>query len=117
MVAVLVVYGINSGYKSPTRQGLIFLLFSVFMAAGAVYSWAYLPDIQRRVVDRESGKTLRLENKNLEDLGEGRERARRDGEVVTVSEKLKELRRRRHGANDSPESGGQEVRGQDIGMR
>ncbi|KAK2611044.1 hypothetical protein N8I77_004426 [Diaporthe amygdali] len=117
MVAVLVVYGINSGYKSPTRQGLIFLLFSVFMAAGAIYSWAYLPDIQRRVVDRESGKTLRLENKNLEDLGEGRERARRDGEVVTVSEKLKELRRRRHGANDSPESGGQEVRGQDIGMR
>lgn len=117
MVAVLVVYGINSGYNSPTRQGLIFLLFSVFMAMGAVYSWAYLPDIQRRVVDRETGKALGLENKNLEDLGEGRERARRDGEVVTIREKLSALKRRRHGANFSLESNGLEIRGQDIGMR
>ncbi|KAK7739540.1 hypothetical protein SLS63_001886 [Diaporthe eres] len=119
MVAVLVVYGINAGYKSSTRQGLIFLLFSLFMAMGAVCSWAYLPDIQRRVLDRETGKPLRLENKNLEDLGEGRERARRDGEVVTVGEKLRELRRRRRGAGFSlgSGSGGQEVRGQDIGMR
>ncbi|KKY32317.1 putative phosphate transporter [Diaporthe ampelina] len=119
MVAVLVVYGINAGYKSPKRQGLIFLLFSLFMAMGAVCSWAYLPDIQRRVLDRETGKPLGLENKNLEDLGEGRERARRDGEVVTVGEKLRELRRRRGGAGFSlgSGSGSHEVRGQDIGMR
>lgn len=119
MVAVLVVYGINAGYRSTTRQGLIFLLFSLFMAMGAVCSWAYLPDIQRRVLDPETGKPLRLENKNLEDLGEGRERARRDGEVVTVGEKLRELRRRRRGAGFSLGSGpgSQEARGQDIGMR
>lgn len=119
MVAVLVVYGINAGYRSNTRQGLIFLLFSLFMALGAVCSWAYLPDIQRRVLDSETGKPLGLANKNLEVLGEGRERARRDGEVVTIREKLRELKRRKKGVGFSLGStpGEQEARGQDIGMR
>lgn len=119
MVAVLVVYGINAGYNSSTRQGLIFLLFSLFMAMGAVCSWAYLPDIQRRALNRETGKPLGLVNKNLEELGEGRERARRNGEVVTIREKLHELKRRRRGVGFSLGSGSgeQEARGQDIGMR
>jgi PHS family inorganic phosphate transporter-like MFS transporter len=66
---VLVVYGINSGYSSTTRQGLIFLLFATFMALGAIYSWAYLPDVQREVYDDDGKK--RLETRNLEELGEG----------------------------------------------
>ncbi len=69
IVAVLIVYGINAGYKSITRQGLIFLLFATFMALGAVCSWAYLPDIQRVVVDGQGKK--RLETKSLEELGGG----------------------------------------------
>jgi len=88
-----VVYGINRGYHSPTRQGLIFLLFSLFMALGAIYSWAYLPDVQRAVVDPDTGKR-HLVTKNLEDLGEGRERARQEGELVGVREKWAEIRRR-----------------------
>lgn len=118
MVAIVVVYGINSGYKSSTRQGLEFMLFSVFMLAGAVYSWAYLPNLQRRMftVDEPSAgdpegrrnARARLETKNLEDLGEGRERAKRDGEVITIKEKVEELKRRRRGLG---------ARGQDIGMR
>ena len=69
-MAVLVVYGINAGYASRTRQGLIFLLFSAFMALGAIYSWGYLPDVQRVVYDGPDGKR-RLETRSLEELGGG----------------------------------------------
>ena len=94
IVAVLVVYGINSGYKSHTRQGLIFLLFGSVAAVGAIFSWAYLPDVQRRV--EYDGQNY-LEAKTLEELGEGREKARLGGEVITVKEKLADLRRRKRG--------------------
>lgn len=131
MIAILIVYGINSGYKSTTRQGLEFLLFSIFMALGAVYSWAYLPNLQRRMLSLDPGggaaadglegrpPRSRLETKSLEDLGEGRERAKRDGEVTTVKEKVEELkRRRRRGMRGGAGSGGgYEVSGQSIGMR
>lgn len=89
----MVVYGINAGYTSSKRQGLIFLLFGSFMAFGAVYSWAYLPDVQRWT-DDGSGRRRKLENKNLEDLGEGRDRARAEGEVITIKDKWREIRRR-----------------------
>lgn len=121
MVAIVVVYGINSGYKSSTRQGLEFLLFSFFMLLGAVYSWAYLPNLQRWVIPPDGAGKPRLETKNLEDLGEGRERARRDGEVVTVREKVEEIKRRRRRrempvyAADGARN--YSVQGQDIGMR
>lgn len=123
MVAIVVVYGINSGYKSSTRQGLEFLLFSLFMAMGAVYSWAYLPNLQRRMFsvdpsNPEGRSRVRLETKNLEDLSEGRERAKRDGEIITIKEKVNELKRRRRGMNYAGNpSVGYAVGGQDIGMR
>jgi PHS family inorganic phosphate transporter-like MFS transporter len=81
------VYGINTGYSSRTRQGLVFLLFATFMFLGALFSWAYLPDIQRKVDGH-------LETKNLEELGEGRERARQEGQIITIREKWKQLRSR-----------------------
>lgn len=116
IIAVLVVYGINETWQSETRQGLIFIMFSIFMAFGAFCSWAYLPDIQRRVVDPyEVGKrTTRLETKNLEDLGEGRERARRDGEAVTIHEKAAMIKRRKRGMLHS--GGGYDMRQQEFGM-
>lgn len=125
MIAIVVVYGINSGYTSPTRQGLVFILFSIFMAMGAVYSWAYLPDVQRRreYVDANTGQTKRrFETKSLEELGEGRERARRDGEIISVTEKLTNFRRQRRGrreanAREGDSEEGYAVRGRDIGMR
>ncbi|KAG6036211.1 hypothetical protein E4U19_003596 [Claviceps sp. Clav32 group G5] len=93
ILAVLVVYGINSTYKSDTRQGLIFLLFGSVAAFGAVFSWLYLPDSQRVIEDEDSGKKF-LETKDLEELGEGRERARRNGEVVTVRARWRDVRSR-----------------------
>ncbi|KAG5923078.1 hypothetical protein E4U61_004358 [Claviceps capensis] len=93
ILAVLVVYGINSAYESDSRQGLIFLLFGSVAAFGAVFSWLYLPDSQRVIEDEDSGKKF-LETKNLEELGEGRERAQRNGEVVTVRARWRDVRSR-----------------------
>lgn len=92
MLALAVVYGINSGYTSTTRQGLIFILFGSVLAFGAVYSWAYLPNPQRRVPN-ESGENV-LETKDLEELGEGRGKAQAEGETITVKDKIHEIRRR-----------------------
>ena len=98
MVAVLVVYGINAGYSSSTRQGLIFLLFATFMALGAIYAWAYLPDVQRAVYDGPDGggggrgRGRRLETRNLEELGEGYMRAKQEGQVIGFLEKWRDLR-------------------------
>ncbi|AEO54259.1 hypothetical protein MYCTH_2296643 [Thermothelomyces thermophilus ATCC 42464] len=89
IVAVLVVYGIRAGYDSPTRQGLVFLLFATFMALGAVASWAYLPDVQRPVPDGR-GRT-RLETRTLEELGEGYRRACLEGQVIGLRNKWEDL--------------------------
>lgn len=124
MVAVLAVYGINETWQSETRQGLIFLIFSLFMAFGAVCSWVYLPDLQRRVVvdPRETGPggVAGLETKNLEDLGEGRERARMDGERVTIQEKVDTIKRRKRGVLRSGRPGeeaGYDVTEHGLGLR
>ncbi|OIW32810.1 MFS general substrate transporter [Coniochaeta ligniaria NRRL 30616] len=76
VVAILMVYGINTGYHSATKQGLVFLLFAFVGAIGALFSWAYLPDIQRRV----DGV---LVNRDLEELGGGILRARIEGQEFT----------------------------------
>lgn len=101
IVAVLVVYGINAGYASATRQGLVFLLFATFMALGAVYAWAYLPDIQRPAAvsatynePRGRGRGSGLETRNLEELGEGFVRARQEGQVIGLADKWRDLRGR-----------------------
>jgi MFS transporter, PHS family, inorganic phosphate transporter len=93
IIAVLVIYGINKGYTVDNKQGLVFLLFATFAAIGAIFSWAYLPDVQRWVDSEDRGKVL--ETKNLEDLGEGREKARQGDEVVTIRDKFVEFKRRR----------------------
>ncbi|KAM3508462.1 hypothetical protein MY10362_001193 [Beauveria mimosiformis] len=106
IVAVLVVFGINKAYKSQTRQGLIFLLFGWVAVVGAFFSWAYLPDSQRWVVEHTGdGREKRfLETKDLEELGEGRERAKQAGELVTFKERWGGLRSRRGEQRTGPEA-------------
>ncbi|CAG7556746.1 unnamed protein product [Fusarium equiseti] len=101
LVAVLVVYGINQSYQAENRQGLIFLLFGSVAAVGAIFSWAYLPDSQRRV--EYDGKSY-LESKTLEELGEGRVKARLGGEFVTIEEKWDAIKRRKRGSTRSDPS-------------
>ncbi|ORY66471.1 major facilitator superfamily domain-containing protein [Pseudomassariella vexata] len=93
IMALLIVYGINAGYTDPNRQGLVFILFGSILALGAIYSWAYLPHVQRLLRD-DDGREV-LETKTLEELGGGREQARIEGEIITVRDKMNEARRRR----------------------
>ncbi|KAJ9429228.1 major facilitator superfamily domain-containing protein [Fusarium oxysporum] len=83
LVAVLVVYGINQSYQAENRQGLIFLLF------GSVAAY--------------DGKSY-LESKTLEELGEGRVKARLGGELVTIEEKWDAIKRRKRGSMRSDPS-------------
>lgn len=92
IVAVLVVYAINSGGTSVGRQGIVYIVFGLVTALGAVYSWAYLPNVQR-LVDEDGKKVLKT--KTLEELGGGREHARLEGEVITIKDKMHEIRQRR----------------------
>lgn len=101
LVAVLVVFGINKSYQAENRQGLIFLLFGSVAAVGAIFSWAYLPDSQRRV--EYDGKSY-LESKTLEELGEGRAKARLGGELVTIEERWDAIKRRKRGSMRSDPS-------------
>jgi PHS family inorganic phosphate transporter-like MFS transporter len=80
VVAVFMVYGINAGYESVVKQALIFLLFAFIGAIGVIFSWAYLPDVQRRNSD---GKLI---NRSLEELGQGLKMAEIEGQVFTVRE-------------------------------
>lgn len=110
ILAVLVVYAINRGYKSDSRQGLIFLLFGSVAVFGAFFSWAYLPDSQRRVVEpgyEDEMDRVFLETKTLEELGEGRVRARQGGEITTFKEKWAEVRNRklRRGSGEQERNG------------
>ena len=99
IVAVLIVYGVQTGYANPNRQGMLFVLFGAFMLIGAVYSWAYIPDVQRvGVLDASSGDgpaPRKRTTKTLEELGEGRAKARLEGEIITIKDKWAEIKRRR----------------------
>ncbi|KAG5915523.1 hypothetical protein E4U42_008011 [Claviceps africana] len=99
IVAVLIVHGVNSTYKSDKAHGILYILFGLVAAIGALFSWLCLPDSQRVKQDEDGGSGGHwkrvLETKPLEELGEGRERARRNGELVTAGARWRDLRSRR----------------------
>ncbi|PHH59760.1 hypothetical protein CDD81_2598 [Ophiocordyceps australis] len=90
IVALLVVYAINQAYDSSTRQGLIFLLFGFVAVFGALFAWAYLPDLERR----SPGPPRSLETKTLEEMGEGWQKAQQMGEAFTFRDKCESVRLR-----------------------
>jgi PHS family inorganic phosphate transporter-like MFS transporter len=85
VIAIFMVYGINTGYHSVSKQGLVFLLFAFVGSIGAIFSWAYLPDIQIKV----DGVLI---NRDLEELSEGMMKARMQGQVFGIKEKWQGLR-------------------------
>ncbi|ELQ37879.1 hypothetical protein OOU_Y34scaffold00567g26 [Pyricularia oryzae Y34] len=92
ILAVVIVHVVKENFDGPNRQGALFMLFATFMFFGALCSWAYLPDVQRKIVD---GGKVRWANMTLEELGEGREKARREGQVITIKEKMGEIKAKR----------------------
>lgn len=72
---------------------MIFFILAPFMILGALYSWAYIPEVQRTVGGAGGGRR-RLEPMNLEDLGEGRAKAQQEGQVITIGDKIDDLKKR-----------------------
>ncbi|KAH8747618.1 major facilitator superfamily domain-containing protein [Diaporthe sp. PMI_573] len=96
ILAILVVYGIDAVFVGATRQGLIFILFAVVVAFGSIFSWSYIPDVQR-VIDKK------LTTMSLEELGQGLEWARSEGQVFTFRDKWLEFWRKLRNFGDITE--------------
>jgi MFS transporter, PHS family, inorganic phosphate transporter len=59
--------GLTVGDRKSENLGWVFILFGFVMALGGFYSWAWIPSMQHA----GRGPHWRIENKNLEELGDG----------------------------------------------
>jgi PHS family inorganic phosphate transporter-like MFS transporter len=71
-----------------TSLGYVFLVFGGVMALGALFAWVWIPSMQN---PRAEGGSLVLQNKTLEELAEGVERYRSDGQVIGIRDNLKSV--------------------------
>ncbi|CAG9988246.1 unnamed protein product, partial [Clonostachys byssicola] len=69
-----------------TSLGYVFLVFGGVMALGALFAWVWIPSMQN---PRAEGESLVLQNKTLEELAEGVERYRSDGQVIGMRDNFK----------------------------
>ncbi|KIW00742.1 uncharacterized protein PV09_07726 [Verruconis gallopava] len=97
IVVSLVLRKVGVGSDPNTNAlGYVFIIFGVVMAIGAFFAWAWIPDVQNGR-EEEGGlfKFLKpLQNKTLEELGEGLARADQSGQRIGFRNKLLGLKRR-----------------------
>lgn len=67
--------------------GYVLIIFSVIMASGSIFAWAWIPDVQN---DR-SGRKDDLPSKGLEELAEGRLTAEREGQIIGMRRRISNL--------------------------
>ncbi|KAF2259816.1 MFS general substrate transporter [Lojkania enalia] len=90
VVVILILHFIRASDSSTTTPGYTFIIFGIIMALGAVFSWAWIPDIQER---HEDVRLLALRNKTLEVLGGGYARAvDQEGEYIGFRRKWRRYR-------------------------
>ncbi|EKG19616.1 Sugar transporter conserved site [Macrophomina phaseolina MS6] len=75
------------GFKADSLRnenlGYVFVVFACVMLTGALFSWAWTPEVQNR---RDERNGLRLPSKTLEELGKGMEAAKAaKGEAESAS--------------------------------
>jgi hypothetical protein len=66
-------------------MGYILIIFSSAMFLGAVVAWVWLPEVQE--AKRLPGSRV-LPSKSLEDLAEGRVKARAEGQIAGLRKRL-----------------------------
>ncbi|CAI6088409.1 unnamed protein product [Clonostachys chloroleuca] len=76
-----------------TSLGYVFLVFGGVMALGALFAWVWIPSMQN---PRAEGESLVLQNKTLEELAEGVERYRSDGQVIGMRDNFKAVYKALH---------------------
>lgn len=65
---LIILHFVHSNDPESDRLGYIFCIFGSVMGLGAVFAWAWIPDVQNA---RDEDGGLVLPNKTLEELGEG----------------------------------------------
>jgi PHS family inorganic phosphate transporter-like MFS transporter len=81
----------GGGIKDPNSMALgkIIFIFAVFMLVGALVSWAWIPSVQ----DRELEKPYTLRTKTLEELSGGLQSVKEENRVG-IRAQVKEIRKR-----------------------
>ncbi|KAF2105049.1 MFS general substrate transporter [Rhizodiscina lignyota] len=84
IVIQLVLFGAQHWIIGENKRGLGYLLFvfAAIMASGALFAWAWLPEIQSETKDENDRRVLKP--RKLEELAEGLSSARRRGEVIRM---------------------------------
>jgi MFS transporter, PHS family, inorganic phosphate transporter len=86
VISVAILHGIpKTDQGNPRWLGVAMILFSLFMASGFVFAWAWIPDVQRP--ERVDGKLV-LKSKTLEELATSTAKAPRDGQLIGLRKKL-----------------------------
>lgn len=75
--------------RDPDSNGLgwLLIIFAGVMASGALFSWAWIPDLQ----NTREGKSLALPSKTLEELAEGLPRAMAEGQAIGFRSRTRRL--------------------------
>jgi PHS family inorganic phosphate transporter-like MFS transporter len=99
IVVALILSRIGVGSDPNTNAlGYVFIIFGVVMALGAVFAWAWIPEVQDGRIE-EGNRLLPflkpVHSKTLEELGEGLARAGETGQKIGFRNKFGGLTRRR----------------------
>jgi PHS family inorganic phosphate transporter-like MFS transporter len=68
LIVLIILHFIRSNDPDSKQLWFIFVIFGFVMAVGAIFAFAWTPDVQNR---HESGGEAKLPCKTLEELGEG----------------------------------------------
>jgi len=68
VIVLIILHVINSSDPNSKQLGWIFIIFGCVMAIGAIFAWAWIPDVQMR---RDESGGLGLPSRTLEELGQG----------------------------------------------
>jgi PHS family inorganic phosphate transporter-like MFS transporter len=68
LIVLIILYKVRSSNPNSNQLVYVFIIFGFVMAIGAVFAYAWTPDVQMRcdIAERSA-----LQNRTLEDLGEG----------------------------------------------
>ncbi|KAK0640297.1 Repressible high-affinity phosphate permease [Lasiodiplodia hormozganensis] len=89
--------GVKADDVTEENLGYVFVVFGCVMLTGTLFSWAWIPEVQKK---RDGRNGLRLPSKTLEELGKGMEAARAEktaveaGSSVVDSEGMEGVTRR-----------------------
>lgn len=78
--------GVKASAPASNRLGYVLIIFGIVMGCGALFAWAWIPEVQNR---RDEDGGFNLPSKTLEDLGKGLRQAETEGQVIGFRRKFR----------------------------